>query len=240
MVEFKIYTLNDYIELMKKGEYFTLGKFGDGELFCLFKALGWMNQKLHGDANVDKHLYYKDMGMAIHDTFVNEKGYFKLCHSDWFTGKGNGRATSALFNRYVEEYKIAPPQLHDATQSFYVDAEQGTLGPLKEQLEKMNFVMVSEPRKRNLPIKYKDFIEVPLINCWLEKDRIIKEMIEMTEKYDDVVFGLSTGMSALPIQDELFPLIGDKCWMISFGSIWDPFINVKSRGYHSRYKDITL
>tara|TARA_R110000772_G_scaffold17946_1_gene49820 strand:- start:59929 stop:60651 length:723 start_codon:yes stop_codon:yes gene_type:complete len=240
MVNFKEFTLKDYIDLLKEGSHFTLGKFGDGELFCLFKALGWMNPKLHGESNADKHLYYKDMGLAIHDTFINEKGYFKLCHSDWFTGKGNGRATSQLFNRYIKEFNVEPPELHDATKSFYVDAEAGTLGPLKEQLEKMNFVMVSEPRKRALSIKYVDFIEVPQINAWLEKDRIKKEMIEMTEKYDNVVFGLSIGMGALPIQDELFPIIGDKCWMISFGSIFDPFINVNTRGYHSRYKNRSI
>jgi hypothetical protein len=240
MIEFKQYTLNDYIDLLKKGEHFTLGKFGDGELFCLFKALGWMPKDRHGNANVDNHQYFEDMGMAIHDTFVNEKGYFKLCHPDWFTGKGNGRETSTLFNRYVDEYNISPPQLHDAVNSFYVEAEEGKLGPLKEQLEKMNYIIVSEPRKRKLDIKYTDFVEVPLVNAWLEKDRIKDEMIKMTEKYDNVVFGISAGMGSLPIQDQLYPIIGDKSTMISFGSIWDPYINVRTRGYHDRYKSRSL
>lgn len=239
-MEFKSFTTDYCIELLKTGEPFTMGKFGDGELFALFKALGWMDKGKHGTANVDGHVYFDTLGMAIHDTFVNEKGYYKMCHPFWFTGEGNGRDTHILFKRYIGEYKIDPPNIVSAINSMYDDAEHGRLGPLKEQLEKMNYIIVSEGRKRNLPIKYVDFVETPLINAWLGKDKIKEEMIEMTEKYDNVVFGISAGMGSLPIQDELYPIIGDKCTMISFGSIWDPFINVHSRGYHKRYKNRSL
>jgi hypothetical protein len=239
-MEFKNISLQGYIDMLKSGEHFTLGKFGDGELFCLFKALGWMDKNKHGTVNADNHQYFQDMGMAIHETFINEKGYHKLCHPDWFTGHGNGRDTHILFKRYINEFKITPPNMISAVNSIYADAEFGRLGPLKEQLEKMNYVIVSEGRKRKLPIKHIDFVETPLINAWLEKDRIKDEMLEMVEKYDDVIFGISAGMGSLPIQDELYPIIGDKCTMISFGSIWDPFINVNSRGYHKRYKNRNL
>ena len=235
-MEFKEYSLDDYINILKSGEPFTLGKFGDGELFALFKSLGWLKPNEHGNHNADRHQYFTDMGLAIHDTFINEKGYAKLCHPDWFTGDGNGKQTAQLFKRYIEEFKVNPPNMHSAVNSFYDDAESGNLGKLKEQLEKMNFVIVSEGRKRRLPIKHVDFVEVPLINAWLEKDRIIDEMKHVADKYDDVVFGISAGMPSLPIQDQLYPVIGDKCTMISFGSIWDPYINVNSRRYHFRYK----
>lgn len=238
-MEFKKVTLTDYINLMKENKKFTIGKFGDGELFCLFKSLGWMGNE-NGDSNADGHKYFKDLGLAIHKTFIEEKGYGKLCHPDWFTGKGNGSRTSKLFRRYIDEFKINPPNMHDATVSFYNEAENGELGKLKNQLENMNFVIVSESRKRNLPIKYVDFVEVPRVNAWLEKDRIMQEMIDLTKKYEDIVFGVSAGMPSLPIQDELFPIIGDKCSMISFGSIWDPYINVYSRSYHRRYKNKKL
>ena len=43
----------------------------------------------------------------------------------------------------------------------------------------MDYIIVSEPKKRDLPIKYTDFIEVPLVNCFLEKEFIKKQIIEM-------------------------------------------------------------
>ena len=114
----------------------------------------------------------------------------------------------------------------------------GEISPLINQLEQMNFIIVSEPSKRELPMKYTDFIEVPSTNCYLDKERIKQEIVEMCEKYDNPVFGLSASMATNVIVDELYPLIGDKCWMIDFGSIWEPFLNnpVHSRSYHRRYK----
>lgn len=242
MLTFEKHTMHRYINLMQEGTYFTLGKFGDGELYALFKSLGWMPKQFLGNVNADRHQYFQTLGEAIHDTFINEKGYPKLCGEDWYTGKGNGSHTSMLFKKYVNTYNLNSIQLHNADieNSFYDCAERGKLGALKEQLEKMNFVMVSEPRKRNLNIKYTDFIEIPAVDCWLKKDQIISDMLDVYEKYDDVIFGLSAGMPTLPIQDQLYPIIGRNCWMISFGSIWDPYVNIRSRGYHNRYKSYQL
>jgi len=242
MITFKNYTMYDYIDLLEKGDYYTLGKFGDGELFALFKALGWMPKNYLGSVNADKHQYFQSLGEAIHNTFVVEKKYPKICSKDWYTGHGNGRHTSKLFKKYIEKYNLSSLNLHDVEieDSLYDCAEKGKLGDLKKQLEKMNFVIVSEPRKRDLNIKYVDYVDIPAVDCWTKKDQIISDMLDVYEKYDDVVFGMSAGMPTLPIQDELYPVIGRNCWMISFGSIWDPYVNIKSRGYHNRYKSYKL
>ena len=60
-------------------------------------------------------------------------------------------------------------------------------------------------------------------------------MIKMTKKYDDVVFGLSSSMATNVIVDELYDEIGDKCSMIDFGSIWDPFVGHIGRSYLKQY-----
>ena len=100
----------------------------------------------------------------------------------------------------------------------------------------MDFVIVSEKSKKDLPIKYRDFIEVPVVDCYLEKENIKNEIKRLTEKYERPVFGLSASMATNVIVDELFEEIGDKCWMIDFGSIWEPYIGKVSRSYHHRYE----
>ena len=65
-------------------------------------------------------------------------------------------------------------------------------------------------------------------------------MINLTNKYENIVFGLSASMTSNVIIDELYDTIGDKCWMIDFGSIWDAFIGDKTRSYHSEYKTFKL
>jgi len=62
----------------------------------------------------------------------------------------------------------------------------------------------------------------------------------MTEKYDNIVFGLSASMATNVIVDELYDVIGDRCTMIDFGSIWDPFVGVMSRSYHREYKELKI
>ena len=109
-----------------------------------------------------------------------------------------------------------------------------------ESLENRNYIIVSNDSLKNLNIKYTDFVSVPSVNCFLEKERIKRDMIEMTNKYDDVVFGLSSSMATNVIIDELYDIIGDKCTMIDFGSIWDPFVGKMARTYHHQYKKKTL
>lgn len=239
-MEFKEHDLNYFIDLMKKNENFTLTKIGDGELICIFKYLGWLNANQFGSSNTDRHTYFNDMGEALHNTLINEKGYYKYFHPGWLDNTINVRELRILLQKYVKEFNINPPNLCDSRKAFYVDAKAGNLGPLKNELENRNFIMVSEGRKRKLTLKYKDFIEVPAMNCWLEKDRIISEMLEMVEKYENPIFGLSIGMPSLVIQDELYPIIGEKSTMINFGSMWDPFININNRGYHRLYKNRNL
>lgn len=237
MIEYKKYTTDYYIDLLNNGTYFTYGKFGDGELIAIFKYLNWVNETQFGNHNCDGHLYYNDMGEALHNTFVNEQGYFKASPNHWIK---NTNQISELFKKYIVEYKINLPELHDTDTSFYKDAVLGNLTKLKTQLEKMNYIIVGDSSKRNLPIKHIDFIEIPRSNAWLQKDHIKNEILEKTNKYDSPVFGISAGMGTLVLQDELYPIIGDKCWLISFGSIFDPFLNMTTRSYHKNYKTRNL
>jgi len=239
-MKFKLHNLEYFINLIKDKKHFTLTKIGDGELISIFKSIGWLPQNQFGNCNTDRHYYFDDMGLAIHNTLINEKGYYKYFHPGWLNSTINNKHLCNLLQKYIKDFNISPPNLCDSRHAFYVEAKSGKLKPLKDQLEKQNFIVISEKRKRKIPIKYVDFIETPITNSWTEKESIKEKMIGMVEKYENPIFGLSIGMPSLVIQDELYPLIGDKSTMINFGSIWDPFLNIKSRGYHHIYKNTKL
>jgi hypothetical protein len=234
-INFDAWLLEDYVKLMESGEHFTVSKFGDGELQCMFKSLGL--HEIHGQ-NADGHKYFNDLGLAIHNSFVNEKGYFKLCSPEWFSPSRPN--TYDFLVRYFNEYEIDTEKikLHVCNDEFslYYDAMNGRLRILTDQFEKMNFVWVSNIKKKQLNIRYVDFIEVPEKNSWLEKDNIIEQMINVSEKYQDVIFGVSMGLPSLAIQDEVYGFIKNKSTMFNVGSIFDPYVGVFSRGYHRKYK----
>jgi len=147
-----------YVNKLKENVPFTIGKFGDGELACLFKFIGYKGVDHFGDSNRDGHEYFKDLGEAFHNSFINERGYIKVCARHWFKHKDVGK----LFDKYVQEFHIDvnKTNIHHAGW-LYNSAERGELGILKEQLEKMNFVLVADSRKTELKIKRVAFIEVP-------------------------------------------------------------------------------
>jgi hypothetical protein len=101
----------------------------------------------------------------------------------------------------------------------------------------MNFIMVSDSSKYSLKntLDMKGFIEIPPVNCFLNKDRIKDMIIEHSKKHELPVFGLSASMTSNAIIDELYSEIGEDCWMIDFGSIWDPLCGNRSRVYHKGY-----
>ena len=216
-------TLQHYIDLLKSNQKFSLTRWGDGEWNCFFGAQG---------QNCDQHIYFPEMGKCLNEAIDTPKGYLLATWPETEPMMRNvwGPIQSRLYNTTATKWV-------DAT-VWEESAMEGEISILVEQLEDMNFIMVSESSKRKLPIKYTDYIDIPQTNCFLDKERIKQEMREMVVKYKNPVFGLSASMATNVIVDELYKEIGDECWMIDFGSIWEPFLQnpIHSRSYHQRYK----
>jgi hypothetical protein len=219
--------INFYINLLKRGQYFSFTRWGDGEWSCAFGADG---------ANCDSHRYFSEMSEGLNKAIDDPKGYYL---ATW------PKTEKMMFDIWQPIQKRLSNSLSKEWVNASIWEEAAMAGELKtlvDQLESMDFIIVSENSKRDLPMQYNNFIEVPATNCFLEKDRIKQEMIEMCSKYEKPVFGLSASMATNVIVDELYPIIGNKCWMIDFGSIWEPFLTnpVHSRSYHSRYQSTQL
>lgn len=217
-------TIEYYINKLRNGEVFSFTRWGDGEWLCSGGASG---------ANCDAHIYFPELAKGLNEALNNPKGYYLATWPETEPMMHNDNLWNYIQSRLQH------------TSTNWVDAsiweEAAMAGKLKnfvEQLESMNFIIVSEPSKRSLPINYTDYIEIPTTNCFLEKERIKQQMIDMCAKYDNPVFGLSASMATNVIVDELYKQIGNKCWMIDLGSIWEPFIATPahSRSYHAKYK----
>lgn len=225
-MELKFNRLEFYIEKLKNNEKFSFTRWGDGEWSCLFG---------HQGHNCDLHQYFPEMSKGLQEAVKNYKGYYLATWPRTVPMMRTELGKNAY--EYID-YHMPGKNWVDA-RIWENAAMDATIGPLVEQLKNMNFVMISESSKKTLPF-ITDFIEVPKKDCFLEKERIKKEMIEMTEKYNDVVFGLSASMATNVIVDELYNQIGNKCWMIDFGSIWDPYVGNMTRSYHRRYKSLMI
>lgn len=211
-----------YIDKLKNNEFFSFTRWGDGEWLCAAGAQGM---------NCDKHVYFPELREGLNKALINNKSYYK---ATWDVNHGQIARVLPMITTHLNRLNVKVDWVNAIIwEKLPVD---GDLDKLIEQLEKMDFVIVSEASKMSLSIKYTDFIEIPKENCFLKKNEIKEQMIKMTEKYDNVVFGLSASMATNVIVDELYDVIGDKCFMIDFGSIWDPFVGNMIRSYHKEYK----
>ena len=194
-----------YINKINNNEHFSFTRWGDGEWLC---AVG--------------------KGLI---TALSNNNYYKAI---WPTTHGQIQKNLKYIHKVLNDNNIKEIEWVNAIVWEDLVIREG-IDKLKNALESRNFIIVSNPPKRNLGIKHIDFIEVPDVNCFLDKERIKKEMLEMSKKYDNCVFGISASMTTNVIVDELYNLIGKSSTMIDFGSIWDPFIGVRSRSYHDEY-----
>ena len=227
MIQITNNDINFYIDLLKSDKKFSFTRWGDGEWLCTFGASG---------ANCDGHSYFLEMRNGLNRALDNPKGYFLATWPQTESMMTNVWDTIQDRLEYSDTKKWVDASVWEEA------AMNGNLKDFIEQLEKMDFIVVSESSKRELPMNYSDFIEVPETNCFLEKERIKEEMVLMCDKYDLPVFGLSASMATNVIVDELYDEIGDSCWMIDLGSIWEPFLKnpVHARSYHSTYKTTKL
>ena len=214
-----------YINKLKNNEFFSLSRWGDGEFLCASNKKGY---------NCDGHNYYPELRDGLIKALKSDLPYYKATYPE---DQNMIKNNLFLINKLLKDNNVKIEWYYARVLEDVL--LRGDINPLANQLNKMNFIVVSEENKKNLPF-LTDFIEIPKKNCFLKKEDIKQKIIEMFEKYDNPVFGLSASMTTNVIIDELYPIIGDKCWMIDFGSIWDPFVGVYSRSYHQNYKITTL
>lgn len=215
-----------YIEKIKNNENFSFTRWGDGEWYCTIGMSG---------KNCDNHQYFPKLSEGLNVALKNNKNYYKAI---WNLNHGQIKRNLNVILPYIESNNI---NIEWVNAGIWEEAAiNGNLNTLVDALENRNFIIVSNDKLRGLDINYTDFISVPSYNCFLNKDGIKRDMILMTEKYDNPVFGLSASMATNVIVDELYDIIGDKATMIDFGSIWNPFVNDNIRSYHNEYKTKTL
>lgn len=165
-----------YIEKINSKDNFSFTRWGDGEWFCTIGKNG---------QNCDGHKYFPEMRESLNNALNNDKGYYKAI---WNLDHGQIKNILNILLPFIKNNNI---NIDWVNAGIWEDsALSGQLKPLVKSLESRNFVIVSSDKLKKLDIKYTDFISVPSVNCFLDKERIKSDMIKMTERYDDVVFGL--------------------------------------------------
>jgi hypothetical protein len=212
--------LSYYVSMLRDRKPFSFSRFGDGEWNAILDKPG---------ENCDGHAFFSELGADLRDAIMHKLPYLYGMQV---------RAVKCM-GKEIWQF-LAKNQTgidwHDADVFHYCN-NAGSLFPLVRQLRTMKVVVVGPTHLRGLAdsvFPYAGFIEIPLKNCYLDKENILKRMGEYREKAGPgpAVYAFSASMTTNVLIHRLYPAMGDTSWLIDFGSLWDVYVGVKSRsGY---------
>jgi hypothetical protein len=208
--------LSFYCDLLKKNTPFSFARYGDGEWAAILGRKG---------ANCDGHQYYPDLGRRLSSALKGGAPYFYGLQD--YTLKVDGREIVD----YLRSRAIDIP-FHNADVFAFANV-LGRLGAFVEALRKKPVAIIGPSPLRGLArvVPLTEFFEIPSTNCFLQADEVIARIREWGTKRAGVVYLFSASMAANVMIHELFPLLGATNWLIDVGSIWDPYVGLRSRSW---------
>lgn len=215
MIMIDEWNYQDLLLCLEQNRQFTFTRFGDGEWNAIFRKEG---------TNCDKHTYFKDMGDALAEVLISNPDY-RLGMQNMAT-----RVQGAPINGFLDlnELKIAwcnADMLHKAS-------IKNNIEPFFKALSERNTIMIGPDYLKTIDkrVKYKHFIEIFSLNCWEQKDYILEECRKI--KLQNPVFSFSASMGANVMIDILHKELKDAT-LIDAGSVYDPYVGVNKRSYHT-------
>lgn len=204
---------NTILNKINNEEPFAFTRWGDGE---------WYNVNKKEGQNCDGNIYYKDLGDELLK-IVSEK-------QDYYLG------TQTLINYSIQESKKYPQNWIDAD-IFHKASINDNLYKFIASLEKKHIVYIGNKSLDKLTF-INEFIEIPLNNCWKNKELII-EKVKNTLSGSFKIYLFSSGMATNYFIHQLW-LENKNNIYIDVGSVFDPYVGKKTRGYHKNIKIKTI
>ena len=209
---YKDYTL--IIEDLKNKKPFAFSRWGDGE---------WLNIKKHPGENCDGNKYYHDLGDNLRQIVEVKQDYYMGAQSY----KNNANVLRSDYHKYPHQEWINADVFHKASMRV-------VLGEFVDILkkEKVFYIGNNDLKKLNF---IDNFLSIPQKNVWKFKDRVM-ELIKDNVTKDHKIFLFSAGMAANVFIHELWEYDKNNTY-IDVGSVFDPYVDKFTRGYHKKVFD---
>lgn len=202
---------------IKNDDHFRYSRFNDGELIAVIG-------KTPKSSNCDGHIYFPEMGKELKGVLVNyeyNENYLLESFKHWYN------VLPHIKNK-IHELKKLNNNLRFLGDDFIrIEHEQNPNNFIKllDVLKIKKLTIVGPSYLKGLDKHFDfNFIEVPLKNCYLEKDRIISEMNEIVKSGNNNYFLLSASMASNIIIDKFDD---NNNTYLDWGSVWDTFFNSK-------------
>ena len=223
MIENKQIVIKDYnseffINRIKNKEPFSYSRFNDGELLCVIKTID--NNEVTHNYNCDGHNYLPKMGEELMLSLKNSDctDYFIQYLEGWLNDGKFIKYTERLYNQSV----LSGVYQYSDFLQFILRNEPKTFIEFINVLNDNKLMIVGPNYLKNIKfLNYSYFVEVPLKNCYNNKENILKTIKENIN--DNLIILFSSSMATNVFIDELHKEYGGKIFLIDVGSLWDIF-----------------
>jgi len=189
---------------------FCFSRWGDGELNAIVGKQGH---------NCDGHEYFPDMGKRLKDIFYSNPNYMM----------GIGSITVKYHRDKLPDY-----DWHHAAALPDASIKDRMVNFRAVLMDRFNVIMIGNSDLSPLPF-IDNMIHIPEVNAWTQYDdalSLIKMFIDDSNIHPVIL--LSCGMMAGIMIDDLYNKYGNDITCIDTGSVLDPYVNKKTRGYHHK------
>lgn len=214
--------LSYYVTKIEQNIPYSFSRFGDGEWAAIFGQEG---------ANCDGHTYFPEMGKQLSETLIHPLDYEYAIQR--LAKKTFGIKISMFLRQTTKKITWYDSDI------FHHSNSDALFSPMIQALRNKKCVIIGPPHLRDLnkeTLPYDHFIEIPIKNCFLEIDRIEKDILKYGMNKKSIVFIFCASMPANILIHRLFPILGKNNWLIDFGSVWDIYVNVKTREMYNKTK----
>jgi hypothetical protein len=198
--------LSAYVDEIKSLNTFSFARYGDGEWAAIFGK---------GKRNCDGNVYTQQLRNNLVASFIDapngkfQTGMQKMALRIW------GRKIA----HWLKKRDISRPW-HNAD-VFHTANQKGKLYPFVELLNDMPSVIVGPEYFKELPINFTNHIVTPRRNAETENKRIVDEMVELC---GGTITVCCLGPCAASIIRQVYDIIGQDCWLLDVGSLFDPYV----------------
>jgi len=208
-----------YLQLIKDNKPFSLSRFGDGEILNIF-PLHWLK------VNCDGSAFLPEIKEPMKDIFRNQFDYYHCLLDCSFDLNGD------LFRNFLEE--TCPDMDFYNGEIFQEMIAEGRIEELITTVStNHNPVFVGGSHFQNIHllngfVNSPIHLQVPNKDSFKEITNIINEIGELITQ-GHRMFLFSAGYTTKVIIDTLFPYVGEDCYLLDMGSLFDPFVGILSR-----------
>lgn len=193
-------------------ENISFARNGDGELNSVLAKRG---------ENCDAHIYFPDMGIELKKILESQPKYYLGLQRLGAEQNADNAEFQKLrdMNTWVNNEVFTRPSAREG--KVFLEKFKGALAERR---------VIQVANESLLQLQMADvFIEIPLINCWLKKDQILKSIRENIQENDVILY--SASMPTKYFINEIYKEYGNKVTQLDCGSVFDVYVGRITRTY---------